>query len=350
MRERNERMLYYDLLRIIAAFSVVMLHSSAQFWYELDVRSTEWIIANAYDAVFRFGVPIFVMISGAIFLDTDYELNIRRLYRHNILRMVILYIVWSCVYGLYDSRSFDVSAVGMKPVLREMIMGRYHLWFIPMIVGIYVLLPILKGWLATAEKKTIEYFLGLFLVLKIICDTLRAWVETDELHSILDMLDVEMVCSYVGYFVLGYYLVHFGISKKVRNTIYALFVPAAMVNIVAGTRLSWRVGEADGSIYDSFTLFTFLMVIAIFVFVKEKGSKCSFGGRSTKVIRELSADTLGIYLLHIGVMEILRPYGVHSMMLPNIVGIPLFSILCFVICMLIAAVLRRIPVIGRYLC
>ena len=71
----KERIIHYDLLRIVAAFSVVMLHSTAQYWYTLDIYSSEWIIANTYDAIFRFGVPIFVMMSGALLLNPGYELN-----------------------------------------------------------------------------------------------------------------------------------------------------------------------------------------------------------------------------------------------------------------------------------
>lgn len=88
-----------------------MLHSATQFWYDLDVRSTEWVIANSYNAVFRFGVPIFVMISGALFLDNGYKLNLKRLYTRNILRLVILYIVWSCIYGLYDCIGYGFAAL-----------------------------------------------------------------------------------------------------------------------------------------------------------------------------------------------------------------------------------------------
>ena len=49
----------YDLLRILAAFSVVILHISAQFWYDFDVTDFRWLTANSYDALFRFGVPVF---------------------------------------------------------------------------------------------------------------------------------------------------------------------------------------------------------------------------------------------------------------------------------------------------
>ena len=68
-RTERKRMVHYDLLRIAAAFSVVMLHSAAQFWNSLDIASLEWRIADGYNALSRFGVPIFVMISGAMLLS-----------------------------------------------------------------------------------------------------------------------------------------------------------------------------------------------------------------------------------------------------------------------------------------
>lgn len=348
--KKRKRMVHYDLLRIIAAFSVVMLHSAAQFWYTLDIRSTEWIIANSYDAVFRFGVPIFVMISGAIFLDKNYKLDIKRLYKHNIFRMVILYVVWSCLYGIFDCRDFDFAVVGIKGILRELLYGRYHLWFIPMIVGIYMLLPVLKSWVEHTEKKNIEYFLLLFLVWKIGRETVGALIVTDEIHYILDLVKLELACSYVGYFVLGYYLAHIGIGAKLRRVVYCLAIPSAVMNIVLGNLLAWRAGEPVGDIYDSFGIFTFIMVTALFLFTLEKGSKVTFCARGSKLIEELSADTLGVYLIHMLLIEFLELYGIHSMMMPIAVGVPVLAVLVFIASLAISAGLRRIPLLGKYLC
>lgn len=346
----NSRMIHFDLLRILAAFSVVMLHSSAQFWYTQDIHSAEWIIANSYDAVFRFGVPIFVMISGALFLAPDYKLSIRRLYKHNILRMIIIYVVWSCVYGLADSVSFGLQMGDIKAIIREMLSGRYHLWFLPMIIGIYVLLPVLKSWIEHASEKNVQYFLGLFVILQVCGETLRALTVTDELHGILDLTKVEMVCSYLGYFVLGYYLVHVGIEKKLRKAIYIVVIPALLLNVVLGNVLAWRAGTAVGAIYDSFGLFTFIVVVALFLFVTDKCAGVNPGKKSGALIREVSADTLGIYVMHVGLMELTEPMGFHSMMLPNIIGIPVYAVCCFCICLVVAAILRRLPFIGRYIC
>lgn len=347
---KRKRMVHYDLLRIVAAFSVVMLHVAAQFWYTLDIYSTEWIIANSYDAVVRFGVPIFVMISGAMFLDRDYTLDVKRLYKHNILRMVILYVGWSCLYGLYDCRRCDFRTEDIKIILREMLSGRYHLWFIPMIVGIYVLLPVLKSWVDHTQSQNVQYFLGLFLIIKVCGETLRALTVTDEIHYILDIAQVELVCGYVGYFIWGYYLAHIGVNDKLRKIIYALVIPSAIMNIVLGNYLAWKVDRPVGAIYDSFGVFTFILVTALFLVTVEKGSKLSFSEKSTGLIKELSADTLGVYLIHIGLIEILEQFGIHSMLVPIVIGIPLYSVVIFLLCTVIAFFLRRIPIIGRYLC
>lgn len=346
----EKRKYHYDILRILAAFSVVMLHSAAQYWYDLDIRSTQWVVANSYNAISRFGVPIFVMISGAIFLDKSYELNIKKLYKHNILRLVILYIVWSVIYGLYDCRTWDIEVAGIKAVLKEMLLGRYHLWFIPMIVGFYILLPVFKSFVDHANKKTIEYFLWVFFALQICSETVRALTINDELHYILDLLKVEMACGYIGYFILGYYLAHIGIGDKLKKILYGMFVPASVANIVLGCLLSFRANERLALIYDSFGLFTFIMTVVLFTFICDKGKKRSVGTKTGKLLKELSANTMGVYVMHIGVMEITKGCEFQSVVGTNIIGIPLYAVMCFVLCALAAAILRRIPFIGRFIC
>ena len=346
----ENRLLHYDILRIIAAFSVVMLHSSAQFWYDLPVTDTNWLITNSYDALFRFGVPVFVMISGALFLNPAKEVDVKRLFTHNILRLVIFYGVWSCLYGLYDCSRFDMSQLTYKDYVREMLGGRYHLWFIPMIAGVYCLIPVLHSWLKGAKKEVVEYFLLLFLMFQIGTYTVKALVWQDDLHYLLDMIDIPMACSYVGYFVLGYYIAHVGIEKKYHRWIYLGAAISAVCNVILGNLLALKKGSPIGDIYDSYSAFTFLIVVALFLFFVENRNKIHLSGNVQKIIREVSACTLGIYVMHVGLMEMLKNAGFHPMMVPMIMGVPVFAVVCFAICLAVAAVLRRIPLIGRYIC
>ena len=64
-----QRIAYFDVLRILATFAVIVLHLSAQHWADTDVYSRAWQAFNLYDSAVRWAVPVFVMISGALFLS-----------------------------------------------------------------------------------------------------------------------------------------------------------------------------------------------------------------------------------------------------------------------------------------
>ena len=347
--KKQERKYELDLLRILAAYSVVMLHASAQCWYLLDVNGREWKIANGYDAVFRFGVPIFVMLSGALWLDEDKSLEVKRLYTRNIFRLAVVYLVWSFVYAVWDWRTTEFAG-GVKALLKGVIYSYYHLWYLPFIICVYVLLPILKSWVQSASKENLQYFLVLFFVLQILRTTVQCLYPQTELLHLLSLLKTDMVCGYLGYFVLGHYLTVEQIPGRLRKMLYAAALPAAVLNIVISTGQSVKAGAATGAIYDSYGLFTFVIVAALFVFFSKKAGKRTYGAKAKRLIKELSADTLGIYVMHIGVMEWLDCHGFYSMTFPIWIGIPILAVVCFLICTLIAALLRRLPFVGRYLC
>lgn len=349
-KTNDNRMVHYDLLRILAAFSVVMLHASAQFWHNIPVTDFRWLTANSYDALFRFGVPVFVMISGALFLPGPQKTDMKKLYAHNILRLLVLFIIWSCLYGLFDCWRYGFQNLTARSIFQEMLFGRFHLWYLPMQLGIYMLIPILRVWVQNADRKNIQYFLLLFLIFQIGSETAGALFPHGEIAYIASQIKPYMVCGYLGYFILGYYIVHYGIDQKYHRFIYVAGILSAFCNVYLSNRLSLRKGEPLGDIYDSFGIFTFAVSVALFLFFTAKVSRRSFSQKTRKIIHELSYDTLGVYILHIGLIECLEPYGIHSMMVPNTIGIPLFAIACFFACSLLAAILRRIPVVGKYFC
>jgi len=344
------RLVHLDLLRILACFSVVMLHSCAQFWYDLPVQDPNWLAANSYNSVSRFGVPIFVMLSGALFLSPQKEISLKKLYLHNILRLALLYVIWHILYGLFDCRAYDWSQLTPGDVLLEIYAGRYHLWYLPMLIGFYMLLPMLRSWISHASQKNLQYFLLLFFLFQVGKDTSLALRQSDGLNFLWSIALPEMACGYMGYFVLGYYLVTYDISQKLKRWVYAGGLLGVFANILLGNFLSLRANAPRIAIYDSFGIFTFLMTVSLFLFFTGRMSRIHYSPRAAALIREISLATLGVYLMHIGLIEYLLPLGFHSMMFPPALWIPVFALCCFGMCTVAAALLRRIPLIGRYLC
>ena len=62
-----KRVTYLDLLRVIAIFSMMMLHVCAAQFDKIEIASFSWQVLNVYDGIVRFCVPVFVMISGVFF-------------------------------------------------------------------------------------------------------------------------------------------------------------------------------------------------------------------------------------------------------------------------------------------
>ncbi|MBR4445084.1 MAG: acyltransferase family protein [Solobacterium sp.] len=96
-------MFSFDVLRVAATIAVILLHVSAQNWHSTDIHSFEWCVFTIYDGLVRWGVPIFTMISGAIFLNRD--IPIKKIYTKHILRIITAFIFWSAIYALVNLKN-----------------------------------------------------------------------------------------------------------------------------------------------------------------------------------------------------------------------------------------------------
>ena len=74
---------YFDVLRVIAILAVIVLHVAVKPFGNTDVFSFTWEMANMWEGLVRWGVPVFVMISGALFLDPTREISFHKLYSKN---------------------------------------------------------------------------------------------------------------------------------------------------------------------------------------------------------------------------------------------------------------------------
>ena len=95
----RHRIPYIDALRVWASVAVNAIHVCAQNWYVTDPLSWEWQVLNAFDSAVRWPVPVFIMISGVLFLDGEKQVSIERLYGKTIPRIIALILFWSSAYA-----------------------------------------------------------------------------------------------------------------------------------------------------------------------------------------------------------------------------------------------------------
>lgn len=321
----KEKTVYIDLLRIVACFFVIVIHTASQYWYDTSPLDFEWKVLNFYDCFSRCAVPIFFMISGALFLNKK-EISIKSLFKKNILHLINSYIFWVLFYIIVDA-----------PTL--------HFWFVPVMIGVYFLIPILYSFIQHKNCLHIRYSLVIFVVFVILKNTLMAVPYLPE--AVYDLLSSSShkVFEYSGYFILGYWLSNLKTKCK-KSTLLFVFV----FNVICATVLSAMISNAFGkpmdNLYGYFGIFTFLEACCLFLFFKDIDISSD---RAKTLINKVSGCTYGIYLLHIFVLNYLKnTFGLDVIISHPILSVPLLSLCVFVVSLLIILFLKKIPLFNKW--
>ena len=212
----NTRIVYFDLLRILATFAIIILHTASANWEKVDVTSYEWSMLNIYDSICRWAVPVFVMISGALMLNK--QKSIKNIYTKNVFRIICSFIFWSLIYTI-EKHCFLNNT---DNIIKNFLIGNYHLWFLYMIAGLYILTPIITK--ITESEKTTKYFLFISIISTIVLPyiieiiTLFSTSKAEFIQNRINDLNLNMVIGYSLYYILGFYMNKYKIDKKSGNT------------------------------------------------------------------------------------------------------------------------------------
>lgn len=351
-RREGGRLVYADLMRVAAMLAVVVLHISAGWMAEVPVGSSAWTVFNVYDGLMRWCVPVFVMLSGMFLLDPQKALSFRALFFRHILRIVLALAAWSVIYALFGLLLAGGPITGARVVaaLKDFIWGKlhYHLWFLPMIVGLYFLTPVLRAFVRGASRSDLHWFFLLVFVVNMLLPTLLRLRPSMTVSTWLDKLDLRPVLGYVGYYVLGYYLKTYALGRAAEFSIYLLGLLGAAATVWGTDALSRRAGVSDYTLYSYFSPNVALMAVAVFVLFRyllgvseERSRRQSLAG--------LSSISFGIYLCHDLFIMLLRRFGLSTLSFPPAVSVPVLSLGVFLCAALTAWVLSKIPLAGRYL-
>ncbi len=343
-----------DELRILSSFFVVLIHVSANAWYTPSLN-LDWIVSNVFCAIGHLSVPLFFMLSGMFFLNPKKEVSIKRLLSHNILRLFLVYVVSMLGYGLWMLIQIKVS--GSMPlnsfgtVLSVLIQGHSYLWFLPVLIGIYFITPILRYVTAdnTNGRKVIEYYLLLFISLNLLTTTLIGLQISDLLSEILaKYLPFQTLNAYVGYYILGYYLATYDMSEGLKKWLNRLWIPALLAMTCLPVLQVFRGQTPSSALFDSFSIFTFILCIKLFLFFKQKRTRT----RSPKMGKFLilfSSTTLGIYILHAWVIDLLLHADIRIENGPLFFTIPAGTVFVFLLSFLLSLSLRFVSIIWKKL-
>ncbi|MEE1502719.1 MAG: acyltransferase family protein [Acutalibacteraceae bacterium] len=351
-----QRQYNLDYLRVFASVAIILLHVTAQNIHYVELAGTEWNIYNICNSASRWGVPVFVMMSGALFLPR--EIPTKTLYKKYISRMAIAYVVWSLFYAIIDpignlifTEGYQISFV---EIIGSFISGAVHLWFLPMIIGLYMCIPLIKQ--LTQNDKLIKYFLLLSIIfcfikveIELVTNNLLSGniqIIFQNVNTVFKNFNMNLIVGFVAYFILGFYLNKTEISKKHRTIIYILGVAGLILTILLNLFASKNAGKSSEAFYNASTVNVLLMSVAVFVWFKYNVTGTE---KLNKIIIHLSKYSFGAFLVHIFILQCLKALGIQSASFHPVLSVPAITIFTTVVSYLISLVLNKIPIIKKYI-
>lgn len=331
-------------MRIVSMAAVVLLHAASQYWRTTSVTTLDWNAMNFYDGIVRWAVPVFVMISGVLFLDPIRQESIRKLWTKNIPRIVVIILIWGLIYAVLYSPPQEMTFEGLWAFCKVWVLGHYHMWFLFMILGLYAVTPILRC--VTRDKAAARYFLGAAFVVCILLPFVTSFGHLSILSSLAGKMELQVVGGYAFYYVLGYWLNSTELSRKQRGWLIAGGMVGLALTILLTAVFSIDAGKPQDIYYGNFSLPVCMAAVGVFAalgFVKLQSAK------SKSVVRILSGASLGVYLVHVIVLDALRHIGFDSVMFSSAFAIPVVAAITILVSFGIAVVLKKIPVAGKWI-
>jgi surface polysaccharide O-acyltransferase-like enzyme len=349
-----KRLVHYDLVRIIAMFAVVVVHTSGTFYRALaPVTSVDWQVSNIYSTMGKFSICIFIMVSGMFFLNPNKSVTIGTLFKKNILRIAVAFLFWSIAYALFGLH-VRIKMNGYQPefinaFIIDVVNGNYHLWFCYMIIGLYIIVPFLK--LITANEYLMKYFILLSIIMASIVPVLKLLPDVVSIPvSIVDsQLQLRFVAGWVGIFVLGYYLSYCNITKKAEILLYIAGILSLVVTIVVNGYMSVRNNQNYEPLYDLTNINILLTAIAVFIFFRLHVANINFSERFQKIVLILSECTFGIYFIHVFIIIMFQQYRLDQYLYNAAIAVPVLSAGVFVVSGILIYIFRKIPFARDYL-
>lgn len=320
----KNRIFYIELLRIIACFAVIVLHSINNILPNALIYGTNtWKLANFINVITRFAVPVFFMISGYLAFSSTKEYSIKDFLQNKFITLVVPLFAYSLFYYIFlnTSGKLSVSDFLFKFISMDV---QYHLWFMYALIGLELLVPVLKKAVQSLDNKGLFYFwlISIFptTVGPFLNKVLKIWLFRYE----------SLIFGYFGYFLLGYIVGKIDIQKKNRILIYLNGLAWAFISYFGTIYLS-SSERIDLFFNGGYQINSYFIAIAIFVFAKYnfKETANKFFNNAVLKIARLTFD---IYLIHAFVLSLLQNYTNAG----HIISLTLLSIPTFLISLVLA--------------
>ena len=327
---------YLDLLRFIAISCVLLLHIISGITDTIPEQMTtaQLGVYHFLKSLCTVGVPIFLMISGTLFLTPEKELSLKSLFYKYLRKLVLALLLFGTFFAIMElvivHGTFSVSFIPLGFLNTLCGNSWAHMWYLFALIGLYLFLPLLKAFTAHANKQTYFYLLVLLFAIGSLIPTLESAFNL----KFGFMMPVTGVCLF--YYMCGYYIHTYveqnSLNRKVALAILVAFILFLLYSCFIRGSYNWS--------YES------PVIIGMSVCIYYLASCCK---KDWAICSQLRDYYFGMYLVHTVFLNVAyKWFHVTPLMLGGYILLPVFFLGTFVLSLITAWVMKKVPLLGKY--
>ncbi len=340
----GRRVLYFDLLNVLACFAVVTLHVNGAFWSYSD--SFRWTFNLLVESVFYPAVAIFVMLTGATLMDYRKRYDTKTFFRRRFVKVAVPFLAWSLIAILFHVLKGNIAPadVTFASVAGWVLNGDYYsiYWFFTVLFGCYLSIPVLSLIPEEKRNKVFAYLVLYAFVTISLLPMVSYWTGIPYAAAYRSPVSG----GYLLYVLLGYLLSRVTLKPWQRYASYALGLGALALRIVMTYRLSHAAGMVSYPYGDYLNFPCVFQAAALFIAARQL--RLRWSDKAAARLRFAASVSFSIYLIHRFVMDLLVRFNLEPRWLT---GTPWYSVLwpfvVYALSLLAAAAGKKIPGVRR---
>ncbi len=375
LNQLRGRAIPVDLIRTIAIVGVILLHASNDLTIQQmnQFEIIRWTTVDVYESMGRIGVPLFVMLTGALLLQPSKNESLSAFFKKRWARIGLPWIFWGGAYFAWDFL-VEHQAFTSNAIIQGLLTGPYYqFWYLYMLLGLYLLTPILRILLAHADQTIVKYLLILWVLGASIIPVFSL-VTTYQLNN-----TVFTITGYVGYFVLGTYL----LTLQIRRSTLSIFTVFGIALTAIGTYLlAATIGGGTMYFFQQYLSPTIIlasaMVFLLIITIKPSSAQKNISPpkpssaptlmflssstqveaqkdispfKGNKLIKVISQNSLPIFLFHVMVLESLQRgyfgFAINGNTINSIIGVPLMTVIVLFVSLALILLLKKVPYLKK---
>ncbi len=300
---KNKKIVYVELLRIIAIFFVIFNHTNQRGFVHFtlyEIGSFEYWFYMFFSLIAGISIPVFFMISGMLLLDKKDE-SIGYIWKHRIPKYVFVLLFFSFFQYLIINR-FDVHAFSLKEYFLLTYTSGVIMpyWYLYVYIAFLIALPFIRKMARDINEHEFLYLVGFYILFNGIICILQYVLSNGTVYINEYLSPAVLFHNIVFYPLIGYYLgnkIKTVNTKKLLVCFFLFLISVLLTAYITDYKIKLTGDLGEGDVITFYRSTRPLQAIFIFLFVRKAFENKKLPGIVEKVILSIGKCTFGIYLI-----------------------------------------------------